>query len=229
LKGLAFFGAITASLSHEINNSLAVINELGGLIDDFLVAADQGRPLDSDRLKNVVQRILARVEEGKGHIENLNRFAHSVDHPRLKLDAREPLQQVAALCQRFARLRKVELTLRLPDETLIVEGSSFDLQHVFYRCIEIVLGLSEQGGSVEVNIEQSDRGGLSIRLSGGQGGEIDEEMGSRLRFLRLLAEGLGGSLESAPESGGAISLRLLLPGALRPLTLGADPVSLKEE
>ena len=32
-KGFGFFGAITASLSHEINNVFAITNELSGLLD----------------------------------------------------------------------------------------------------------------------------------------------------------------------------------------------------
>lgn len=37
--GLAFFGTTTASISHELKNALSIINELGGLMNDLLVAA----------------------------------------------------------------------------------------------------------------------------------------------------------------------------------------------
>lgn len=40
-KGFGFSGAITASLSHEINNVFAIINELSGLLEDFLLVDDE--------------------------------------------------------------------------------------------------------------------------------------------------------------------------------------------
>jgi len=48
--GLQFYGKICASLSHEIKNALAIINEDAGLLNDFAALADQGRPLDPERV-----------------------------------------------------------------------------------------------------------------------------------------------------------------------------------
>ena len=33
--GLQFFGKMTASISHEIKNVMAIINESAGLLDDY--------------------------------------------------------------------------------------------------------------------------------------------------------------------------------------------------
>ena len=42
-NGFAFFGAITASLSHELNNVLATIKELSGLLEDLVHAVKPER------------------------------------------------------------------------------------------------------------------------------------------------------------------------------------------
>ena len=58
-QGFGFFGAITASLSREINTVFAIINELSGLLDDFFHAAEQGTLLNVEKLKGTTQRIAA--------------------------------------------------------------------------------------------------------------------------------------------------------------------------
>ena len=57
---IAFFGAVTAGLSHELKNVLATINELSGLQDDLQLLARRGRPLD-DRLP--ARRLLLYIRE----------------------------------------------------------------------------------------------------------------------------------------------------------------------
>ena len=59
---LRFFGTMTASISHEINNVLAMVNELSGLFaDSLMLAQKKGRPLDPERLAGIVDRA-TRIE-----------------------------------------------------------------------------------------------------------------------------------------------------------------------
>lgn len=51
LSGIQFFGKMSASISHEIKNVLAVINENAGLLEDICFMADRGKPIDTPRLK----------------------------------------------------------------------------------------------------------------------------------------------------------------------------------
>ncbi|MBW2430934.1 MAG: sensor histidine kinase, partial [Deltaproteobacteria bacterium] len=48
--GLQFFSQISASISHEIKNVLAIINENAGLMEDFTLMEDRGIPIDAARL-----------------------------------------------------------------------------------------------------------------------------------------------------------------------------------
>ncbi len=49
--GLQFFGEMSASISHEIKNVLAIVNENAGLLEDLTLMADRGKPIDPARLK----------------------------------------------------------------------------------------------------------------------------------------------------------------------------------
>ncbi len=44
--GLQCFGSISASISHELKNALAIINENAGLLEDLSFMAEKGLPLD---------------------------------------------------------------------------------------------------------------------------------------------------------------------------------------
>ena len=219
-RGLGFFGAITASLSHEINNVLAIVNELAGLIDDFLEAEEQGQPPDPAGLKKAVEKIAQRIRGSKQIVHPLNRFAHSVDHPRSRLDAGDAAAEVCLLCQRFAKLRRIDLSCDPPEQSLFLEGSLFDLQHVLFRCIEIALGMSEQGARVTV-APRAFEDGVRFTISGPIPiAEVTEELASSLSFLSLLTEHLGGRIETSLEPASELSLVLYLPLALQPLLIG---------
>ena len=73
-EGLQFFGKISASISHEIKNVLAIINENAGLLEDFTLMAEKGRPIDMERFKTVAGKIRGQVGRADGIVKNFNRF-----------------------------------------------------------------------------------------------------------------------------------------------------------
>jgi len=214
-----FFGAITASLSHEMNNVLAIVNELAGLQEDVLAAADEGRPLSPEKLRSISSRIAQQVQRGKGFVKQLNRFAHSVDHASTQMDVREELERGIALNQRFARLRKVGLELRAPEATFSVQGCPFDVQHLVFSSIEIGLGVAAEGATLIVTLCGRDDG-VDITLTVERAGECDpaapaaEHPAEKLTYLRLLAEQLGGTCEGRLGAGDPATLTLRLPAVL---------------
>lgn len=215
-KGLAFFGSITASLSHEMNNVFATVNELSGLIEDILAACDRGRPLDPERVKSTVQRISAQIARGQEYVKQLNRFAHSADHDRVNFDLQDVLERITALCQRFARLRKVSLQTSFPLEPFSLEGNPFDLQHVVFRCIDIALALSPSGAAIDVRFAPSDEG-ARISVIGDKPGGSKEDRSLQLSLLAGLVAELGGALETACAPDQPPCLILVLPRSLVPL------------
>ena len=64
--GLEFFGKVSASISHDIKNVLAVINENAGLLEDFCLMAEKGKPLDPSRLKRLALDVKEQVRRGDG-------------------------------------------------------------------------------------------------------------------------------------------------------------------
>jgi C4-dicarboxylate-specific signal transduction histidine kinase len=44
--GLQFFGRMSASISHELKNALAIIKENAGLLADYVAMMGKGTPID---------------------------------------------------------------------------------------------------------------------------------------------------------------------------------------
>lgn len=211
-QALSFFGAITRSLSHEINNSVAIITELSGLQEDLLLAAEQGRPLDNKKLLELSQRITSQVKKGRDLIKRLNRFAHIVDDTIMDYDLKESLDQVATLAQRFAFLKGVKLEPALEGESIKIRGSLFGFQQAVFTCIRLLIDSAEKDETISVAFEEN---GLGAKvLITGQSLNGAEENDSKLSFLSILMKELHGSIETVSLNGGQQSLALYIPASI---------------
>jgi C4-dicarboxylate-specific signal transduction histidine kinase len=142
--GLRFFGRVTASISHEISNVLATIYENAGLVEDLLSSAERGRPLDPLRLKNLASKVKGQVRRGRDIVENMNRFAHSVDESRRFVDLSELLTLSASLAQRVASMHGVVLEPEGVEKPVQVRTDPFLLQNLIWLCLDFIM---EGGGS----------------------------------------------------------------------------------
>ncbi len=194
LKGLAFFGAISASLSHEINNVLAIVGELSGLLGDLA----HGTP-NSERLNSIAGRATEQVSRGKRLVKRLNRFSHAVDQPVAQVSLIETLELITIICRRFADLRNAKLENNSPDEDLVLETSAFGLMRAVHICIDLALGSGdEMQNRVSVDFEAVDQGchftvtsRAPISLGPDQAGKVED--------LKLLMTDLCGRVVATPE------------------------------
>jgi C4-dicarboxylate-specific signal transduction histidine kinase len=139
LEGFHFFGKMSASISHEIKNTLAIINEKAGLLEDFTVLAEQGRPIDPERLKSLAKGIMAQIQRADGLVKRMNQFAHSSDDPLIMIDLGETLELITAIAQRLASMRQAQVDLRLPDHPLLVVTNPFLFENLIWSCLEFLL------------------------------------------------------------------------------------------
>ena len=207
-KGLAFFGSITASFSHEINNVMTIINELAGLMDDLLQVGQQGRPLQLERLRGISERIGTQVKRGEEMIKRLNRFAHTIDETVKTVNMRELLGDLIALSERPLTLRRARLETQFPEETILLVSNPFLLQQAIFSCIDLVLAASHDNQLLRLILEKQD-GGARITITGEY--PIVKTDNAILSFLPILMEELGGKVEIIYTDSGGLSLVLSLP------------------
>jgi hypothetical protein len=189
-EDLAFFGAVTASLSHQINNVFTIVNELNGLVEDLLFASGEGRPIPPARLKSVAEKIGRNVGRGTEYVRLLNRFAHSADPAEAEADVCEVLLLFEALSARFLDLKQAKMALSLPPEALPATTKPFTLVHALFVCLQSFL--EGEGGKGPLRVTaRAEEGRPVLRFEGPpllKGGSALE---SRLDLLGRLAGELG--------------------------------------
>jgi C4-dicarboxylate-specific signal transduction histidine kinase len=156
--GLRFFGKMSASISHELKNVMAIINENAGLLEDLTVMAEKGMPIDPERLKTQASRIMKQIRRGDEIIKGMNRFAHSVDEPLRHADLNDTLALVCALSGRFASMRGVTLELEPPLTQISVVTNPFILQNLIWLCLDFAMSSTGAGKKVVLKAEKVETG-----------------------------------------------------------------------
>ncbi len=206
--GLAFFGTITASVTHELSNVIAIINELGGLLDDLLSLANAGAPVNLDKLKSLHGRLATQVARGDRIVRRLNRFAHTADHAVVQFDVRLVLDDLVRLTRRLTELKKVDLEADLPEQGILLTTDPFAFQQAVFLCIGHLLAAAAEGSRITVSVSVSS-GSVGIAILG-VGMDRDQLAATDPAVAASLVESLDGSLVTEPTEEGQL-LRITLP------------------
>lgn len=170
--GLLFFGTMTASMSHEIKNALAIVNENAGLLEDLLLLSEKGRPLNPDRLKTLAADIHRQVQRADGIVGRLNRFAHSAGQPVITTDTKEIFEFTAALAARIAAMKEVTITVAA-EETILVQVRPFMVENLLWLCLENLFAVYPGKQTVQLGAAIADSH-VVIRLQFDEGVPVEE-------------------------------------------------------
>jgi light-regulated signal transduction histidine kinase (bacteriophytochrome) len=162
--GLQFFGKMSASISHEIKNVMAIINENAGLLEDLTVMAEKGVPIDPQRLRIQSDRIMKQIRRGDEIVKGMNRFAHSADERLRQTDLNDTLALVCTLSGRFASMRGVRLELEPPSSQIPIVTNPFFLENLIWLCLDFAMGCAGAGKTVFLKAEKIE-GGVKIGYS----------------------------------------------------------------
>jgi C4-dicarboxylate-specific signal transduction histidine kinase len=165
-EGLKFFGKVTASVSHEIKNVLAIINESAGLLDDFILMAAKGKPFNQELFNALPGRIRAQVQRADGIMKNINQFAHSIDEPEMVVEVPEVVELVLALAQRYASQKGVALEAVPATGPLSLLTRPFFLENLIWCCLDqaiktagkekkVLIGAQKKGNQIEITFTGS--------------------------------------------------------------------------
>jgi len=210
--GLRFFGKMSASISHEIKNVLAIINENAGLLEDLTLMADKGVAIDPERLKTMAGMLSKQVQRADGIMKNMNKLAHSIDESVMSVDLGEILGLVLSLSGRFASRRGVALSLEPTAVPVTVTTNPFFMENLIWRCLDFAMDAASKGKTVGLISEELENG-ARIRFTGLQG--IAESMSNRFPGERekALQSLLKAEIDADTEAG---ELVVVLPGNIIP-------------
>ena len=152
-EGLRFYGKMSASISHEVKNVLAIINENAGLLNDLVMMAERGVAVEPQRLVGIAGTIDKQVRRADLIAKNLNRFAHSADHLQGEVDLAEWVELALALVGRFASNRGIRLEFSPPPATPPVQSAPFFLLNLIWLGLDMAMELAGPDKTVLLQIE----------------------------------------------------------------------------
>jgi hypothetical protein len=194
--GLRFFGRITASISHELKNSLSIMNENAGLLQDLAGLAEQrGGGLDTDRVKSLSSSVGRQVKRTDAIIRNMNKFAHSVDSEIKTFDLGEYLDLMAAVSARLLAARGVKVKVTPETGPVSLTTSPFLLLYTVWHLLDCCSERPDQEKTLDLRFGRFE-GIVSIHFKGCM--NLEPELVSRVTEgdMRALLRVLGAGIET---------------------------------
>ncbi|MDA8404228.1 MAG: hypothetical protein M0Z56_08560 [Desulfobacteraceae bacterium] len=163
--GLTFFSKISASITHEIKNSLAVMNESAGYLEDVTLMTRKGVPLDPDRLAALASTLLKQVQRSNAILKNMNRLAHSLDEDSRQTDLNEMVELMAHLSERTVVTKGFRLAVTVPDQPPVVFTHPFFLQNLIWLMVNFAMTVCGENKTIMMETAKTPTG-AEIRFSG---------------------------------------------------------------
>ncbi len=149
-RQVVFYGRITASITHEMKNVLAIIKEASGLMQDILAFSKEDTCPHEDKLKDALHTIGEQVKRGVELSSRLNRFAHESEDLIESVDLNDLVAHLVALSTRFAWLKKIDLVFAPSATAIAVQTRPISLQMALFAGIECCFAALPSGGRIEI-------------------------------------------------------------------------------
>nr|WP_320194295.1 sensor histidine kinase [uncultured Desulfobacter sp.] len=155
--GPAYFGRMGASISHDIKNCLAIMNENAGLMSDYLMMAQKGKPLDIERFSAIVQRIEKQIGRADAIVKSLNTFSHSMDKSEQQVDLDEAVGLALGLGARIIANRGIQVNHTQVADTFYVNGSFFFLLSLIWSILENITENLASGAVLNIFSKEDEK------------------------------------------------------------------------
>ena len=209
IEGVRFFGEVSASISHEIKNVLAIINENAGLLQDMIMMSEKGLPLSTERLSKLSRSIAGQVDRGDRIVKGMNQFAHSADIPTETVDVYDVVLFLSNLTARLLAMKGKAPQIGMPATPVTAVTSRFFLENLVWTCLVRAMDAGSPDQTVSVKIEKIE-GAARIRFCGLSGDAFANEANFPSPRQTMVARILGARLTADGEKGEII---IILPPA----------------
>jgi C4-dicarboxylate-specific signal transduction histidine kinase len=158
-------GKITAGVTHEMKNVLAIIKESAGLMEDLMALHKGPPPPYQQKFFGVIVRIKQQVERGVDLAGKLNTFAHSPDDVAAEIDLSAVVEQVASLSERFARLKGVALKVAPPSQPAMLITDPLKIRMLLFNGIDLLLSTVQSGTTIVLRSDRDSDADVSVTFA----------------------------------------------------------------
>ncbi len=206
----AFMGKVTAGITHELKNVLAIIKESVGLMEDLIALDGENAFPDKDRFLLTMSRIMAQVTRGVDLSTRLNGFAHSADETKALVDLSEAVELTGHLCRRPARLKGMTVNAVTREEPETVMVDPMVLQMMLYQSVEWLTGLLSPGAGVNLEVAHDETSTVIISTEKeARRGDADGPDALQWETLEATARFLDASVEKIEGQRSGMCIRFL--------------------
>jgi two-component system NtrC family sensor kinase len=224
-RKMATIGRLAATVAHEINNPLAVIDAQIGVVSDRL--AGESDPLAreiSDRAK----KIQAQVERGRKVTHRLLGFSRRVGPDLEPVDVQGALEEAVGFVEKEAEAAGTRFVRNYQLDVPLIRTSLAQIQQVFLNLINNAVDAMGGQGEVVLTIRRAGEG-VVVTIADDGPGIAEERMrdifepffstkggnhaGLGLAICRETMQALGGEIDVASKPGEGTTFTLTFPAA----------------
>lgn len=163
--GLAFYSKVSASISHEIKNSLAVLNESAGYLEDVTLMAKKGMNVNMERLESLAGTMLKQVQRSNAIVNNMNRLAHSLDDPASQIDLNPLLELMISLSERTTVTRGFKVSAASSDAAVTITTHPFFLENLIWLILDFAMTVTGDAKTIAM-LPLKTESGVAINFTG---------------------------------------------------------------
>lgn len=207
----AFFGKVTASTTHELQNVLAIIKENAGLMEDFIQVGPENLPDLLDRITRCLGKIKEQAYRGVDLTSGLNQFAHTTDRLYASVNIYQIAKRLIFLTKRVFIQQGKQVVLMDCENSPSIETDPVLFQNLLWNCLKCLSETCELETNIVVRIFNSDIGkGIDLCYDGGT---LDTELfhGKLLETKWDEIQGIGKELNLTTMTQTPPGIRILLP------------------
>jgi signal transduction histidine kinase len=148
---MAALGRLSAGVAHEINNPVSIIAEKAGLLKDLLLMSETTPP--KERMISLVDSVLRSADRCGGITHRLLGFAKHMQVQSETIELDKLLEEVLGFLEKEALYRDLQVILNYPPDPPTTVSDRGQLQQVFLNIINNAFAAVDDGGRIEIGIE----------------------------------------------------------------------------
>ena len=157
MRDIYFMGKVLASVSHEMQNVMAIIKESAALANDVLQINGPPPMKHGDKLMHSLATIRNQIERGRGLMLGLNAFAHAAEDYPDCCDLTRFTKQIGVLGTRMVQIKECTLNVQTGDTPLLVNGNALFVMQTIYVAITVMLQNMAAGDTLNVRVVEYEK------------------------------------------------------------------------
>jgi two-component system NtrC family sensor kinase len=172
---MAAIGRLGAGVAHEINNPLSIITQNAGLLKDLITLSEELPP--RDKLTHLVNSVLNAAERCGGITHRLLGFARHMEVQWETIDLDGLLREVLEFLGKEASYRDIQIEFKYSGTPPPIVSDRGQLQQVFLNIVNNAFAAVDDGGQIEIGIEQLGDDAVAVTIADDGVGIPEEQLG----------------------------------------------------